>query len=66
MLDFGQPFVKESTSAMIERVGVDIQWCDLERCFERAWDTRKDYIPEQQAENCVNYPPFRMQPIAYE
>jgi len=45
---------------MVECVGVDIQRCNLERRFECAWDGRKDYIPEQQPENCVDDPPFRM------
>jgi len=50
---------------MVKCVGVDIQRSDLERRLERAWDSCEDYIPEQQPENSVDDPSFRMQPIPY-
>ena len=65
LLDSFQPLFEQFAPTMVESIGVDVQRCDLERCLKRAWDSRKDYIPEQQPENGVYDPPFRMQPVWY-
>lgn len=44
LLNFGRPFVKESTS-MIECVSVDIQWCNLEMVLQLCLGCLKRLYP---------------------
>lgn len=46
VLNFGETCLYEILPRMIKRIFCDVQRCSLIRCFKRARNGRKDYVPE--------------------